>query len=81
MYEELQSIERDNLIIQARLHGIEIKTDQKNQASQAHVNSEVPLFGDPSEYKSMSEEDREQLTQKMLQKHKVFAKDKGLKNG
>jgi len=33
----------------------------------------VPLFGDPEDYESMSQEKREELTQKMMGKHKAWA--------
>jgi hypothetical protein len=33
----------------------------------------VPLFGDPKDYESMSQEKREELTKKMMGKHKVWA--------
>jgi len=32
------------------------------------------MFGDPKEYEHMSPEEREELTQKMLGKHKIWAK-------
>lgn len=69
------------------MHGVDIKDDKGSKSSKGsedssvsneHVDPEVPLFGDPSEYEHMSEEERESLTQKMMGKHKTFVKQKGL---
>lgn len=76
LYEELQDIKYDEFKAQARMHGAEFKDDKKSTSTK-HVDPEVPLFGDPSEYDHMSEEERENLTKKMMGKHKTFVKQKG----
>jgi hypothetical protein len=43
------------------------------QGGLTRLDDAVPLFGDPKDYESMSQEKREELTKKMMGKHKVWA--------
>lgn len=53
----------------AAIHGAELKGEPDSQSE------EVPLFGDVSSYEGMSMEDREELTQKMMGKHKAWVEN------
>lgn len=53
----------------ALLHGADIKG--KGQESQS--SDGMPLFGDPSSYENMSDEEKEALTQKMMVNYKSWA--------
>lgn len=53
----------------AGVHGVDMKdTEPEVQSSET-----IPLFGDNSLYENMSDEEKETLTQKMLNKHKMWA--------
>lgn len=54
---------------QAKLHGAKIKDDP---------DEDKGFFKDPSEYKDMSEEEKQSLTNDMKAKFMGFAKNKGL---
>lgn len=45
--------------------------EQKQQVEQQQGG--IPLFGDPEEYKKMSKEEQDKLTEKMMAGHKVWA--------
>ncbi len=71
LYEFKLKEDEENIRFQAAIHGAKLK-----EAPQARLKSEdevVPLFGDPKEYDSMTQEAREELTKKMMGKHKVWA--------
>lgn len=83
LFDELQGIEYDKFKLDGRLHGVEFKDDKSGNSknsnfSDAHVDPEVPLFKDPSDYDSMTEDEKNSMTQKMMGKHKSFVKQKGL---
>jgi hypothetical protein len=61
----------DNLRVQAALHGVKMGGSSKDVKNE---NRGVPLFGDPKDYEGMPEEEREALTQKMMGKHRMWAK-------
>ena len=74
LYEEIQKVKENEYKLQASMHGIEMKD---GPVTQSDVDSQkVPLFGDPEAYKDMSEQEKENLTQKMLGKHKTWSGDK-----
>lgn len=61
---------------QAALHGVSLKGGSKKSKKETQsANQPVPLFGDPEEYKKLSSEEKESLTQKMLNKHKTWAEN------
>ena len=59
----------------ARMQGCTFKdddtVDSPNQTPS--VDAKVPMFGDPAAYEHLSEEERKEMTQKMLSKHKLWA--------
>jgi len=49
---------------------------KKSKKKETQSDSQkVPLFGDPEEYEKISPEEREKLTQQMLNKHKTWAEN------
>lgn len=60
--------------------GAEFKDSDKGGQSNQSVedNKGVPVFGDPSQYEHMTQEQREELTKKMMNKHKQWAGKKSL---
>lgn len=76
LYEEIQKVKESEFKLQASMHGIDFKDDSTG-ATQSDVDSQkVPLFGDPEAYDNMSEQEKENLTQKMLGKHRTWSGDK-----
>lgn len=71
LYEYKLKEDEEKLRFQAAIHGAKLTgVSQKATSSEKEV---VPLFGDPKDYESMSPEKREELTKKMLGKHKIWA--------
>jgi hypothetical protein len=73
--ESLQKSEIAKIKMRAAFFGIDLdksekKTEEKN----------IFEFKDPAEYKNMTQEEKEELTKKMMGKHKAWAGDK-LKKG
>ena len=71
LYEFKLKEDKVDICFQAALHGAQLK-DEPQKASKAG-DEVVPLFGDPKEYELMPQEKREELTQKMMGKHKAWA--------
>jgi hypothetical protein len=76
LYEFKLKEDEENIRFQAAIHGAELK--EKPQEGSKSGSETVPLFGDPKDYDSMSQEEREKLTKKMMGKHKVWAGQSGL---
>lgn len=77
LYKGIQENKLKEWKFHAGVHGIDI--DGKNTTSSTSTSStpvqsdpNVPLFGDPESYQSLSDEEREAQTQKMLSKHKSW---------
>ena len=67
-------------MFQARLHGFDItlKDDKEPLFSGTPDNIQAPpnfVFGDPESYKNLSDEAKEELTQKMMGQHKRWAQN------
>ncbi len=66
----------------AGIQGIDLEKHIDKQSSQyssldeQQKKQELPLFRDPSEYDDLSEEEKEELTKKMMGHHKNWAKGK-----
>lgn len=65
----------------ALLHGHDLDKDKNNKSKtssqrrqQQQSKQSLPIFGDPEEYKNMSKEERDNLTQKMMKQHQTWAK-------
>lgn len=68
---------------QATLHGFNINDKQTQSVDQKEKEQSLPIFRDPEEYKHMSKEEQDELTQNMKQHHEAWASQvlKGKKNG
>lgn len=71
LYEYKLKEKEEDFRFQAAIHGAKLKGS--SQAGASSEGGAVPMFGDPKEYESMSQEDREELTKKMMGKHKIWA--------
>lgn len=72
-----QKENRSNEFI-AALHGVDLRKaagKANARASGDSPDNPVPLFGDPEDYADLSESEREEMTNTMLSKHKVWAGD------
>jgi len=56
------------------LHGFKVPKDPSQHTQSDSLSEVVPLFGNPEDYTRLSEEERNDLTEKMLQKHKQWSK-------
>ena len=74
LYDAYQTkIVRDREFL-AAIHGVTLeKSSSASSKDQQSATSKVPLFGDPEDYKDLSEQEKEELTQKMIGQHKVWA--------
>lgn len=84
MYESGQEEEYDQFRYQAKLFGIDLdkakeeidyeKAMPSDPLKEPRIEEEqsLPIFKDPSEYEHMSEEERKELTQKMMGKHQAW---------
>ena len=61
--------------IQASLHGVQFKHKLSDSQGVAEADPKVPMFQDPEEYKTMSKEDREKETKRMMGLHKRWSGD------
>jgi len=76
LYEHLQDIKHREFSIQAAFHGVQISSSKKGKPNrQAAENPKVPMFRDPKEYEAMSEVERKEETQRMMDLHKVWSGD------
>ena len=75
LYEGIQSSKLEQWEFQASIHGIDVTGNTSTNSTPTQTQSEpgMPLFGDPESYQSLSNEEREVATQKMLFKHRVWA--------
>lgn len=75
-----EGLQRGKLVeweFHAAIHGVEL--GGKKSSTAKHSDPEVPLFGDPAEYQSMSLEEKEKETEKMQNKHKRWSGQSFLK--
>jgi hypothetical protein len=74
LYSNLSKLEYDAFILQAKLHGAEFEDKGENtKTSSKEVKTSSFLFGDPAEYETLPPEERENLTLKMMAKHKDWS--------
>lgn len=77
LYDEIQKAKDIEYRFQASIHGVELKDDLKSQTSQSDSKEPVvPLFGNPEAYKNMSDQEKEDLTSQMINKHKSWSGSK-----
>lgn len=80
LYENLTKREIERREFEAMLHGAEIKKDSSSipEKSERKEKKNLFMFGDPEEYKKMSDKERKELTMKMMGVHKSWASSKPL---
>jgi len=81
----LNKIEYDNFVLQAKMHGAEFDEEGEKQQTESSEKNTVEnssfIFGDPTQYEEMSPEERENLTSKMMTKHKDWSSSAMNKKG
>lgn len=68
----------DEWKFQASIHGVDVSKDGGNKPAptiESNRDDTLPMFGDPEAYQSMSLEEREAETKKMMKKHQVWSND------
>jgi len=78
MFEHVMERKMNDNRFAAALQGIDLDKELKKKGQKTQSQSlddqqkkqELPLFRDPEEYKDLSQEERERLTQEMMSKHK-----------
>jgi len=76
LYDEIQKAKEVEFRFQATIHGVEVD-GVKSQTTQSDSKDPiVPLFGNPEAYTNMTDQEREDLTSKMLNKHKSWSGNK-----
>jgi len=81
MFEHAMERKNNEYRFFAALQGIDLDKElkKKGQKTQSQTlddqqkKQNLPLFRDPEEYKDMSQEERERLTQEMMSQHKNWA--------
>jgi len=71
LFEDSQKRLSDKMRFEARIHGIDVK--EGSSEPQKEKAKCVP--GDPDSYSHLSMEERDELTRKMMGKHKVWAQE------
>lgn len=72
LYEYYLKEEEASIRFQAAIHGTKLK-ETKQPSAEGNLEKSVPMFGDPKDFDSLSQEEREEMTEKMMGKHKVWA--------
>lgn len=71
LFENLQESKTNDLIFLAGIHGIDLKSKLKPQSDR---KDNALFFGDSDSYADLSEKEKEDLTKKMIGKHKNWVK-------
>jgi len=71
MYEYSEKRLIDRLKFEAGFHGIKLKDDAPNDTPAPRQSGGVS--GDPDSYNHLSDEERKELTRKMMGNHKIWA--------
>ena len=83
MFNHIVEEKNNDLRFQAALRGIKLEDENKGNESynnNPHSQTQeplVPLFKDPEAYSDMSSEEREELTQNMMKRHKNWVATRG----
>lgn len=74
LYEYKLKEDEGNLRFQAAIHGAKLKeTTQVSGPYGDNLKRPVPMFGDPKDYDLLSQEEREEMTEKMMGKHRAWS--------
>lgn len=69
LFEDYQERQMQERRFQAAIHGINLEKEMKKQDNKK-TEEKTFMFGDPKEYEKMSKEEKKDLTEKMMGKHK-----------
>ena len=72
LYEYKLKEDEEHLRFQAAIHGAKLKETGRDSVKD-NLEKTVPMFRDPKEYESLSKEEQEEMTKKMMGKHKIWA--------
>lgn len=66
---------------QAALVGVDLEKEVSKRQGSTDAKRVSALFQDPKEYEKLSDEEKEKMTQEMIERHKLWARGnvKGLK--
>lgn len=80
MFSNIQKIKYDDFKLKALLVGVDLdKEGRKNsprktiQETPDNLEQDIPIFGDPEKYKKLPEEEKQKITDQMMNKHKSWA--------
>ncbi len=73
LYTELCSIQNKEYQFLAAIQGVDINEGKEETVTKEENLAKVPLFGDPEDYSKLSEEEQNDLSQKMMNRHKSWA--------
>jgi hypothetical protein len=77
LFSNLQKIKQDDFKLQALLVGVDLDKETKKRPTKnsqtIQEDPDIPIFGDPEKYKEYSEEEKQKITDQMMQKHKSWA--------
>ncbi len=77
LFTEIQKIKSEEFKVQAALQGVDIDKDKAiSSPTASSTKSPSMIFGDPNEYNSLSKDEAQNLTEKMMGKHKHWAGEK-----
>ena len=76
LFSEIQKAKAVEYRFQASIHGVEIKDDVIPQKQSDSKEPVIPLFGNPEAYENLSEQEREELTTTMMNKHQSWSGNK-----
>lgn len=81
LFEHCQKREYYTLKFQAGLQGVDLDKELGKAPSTRSSKESQFLFRDPKDYEHLSQEEREELTQKMMGMHKSWARSSPLGKG
>ena len=71
LYEHSEKRLVDRLKLEAGFHGIKLDGDSKRSTASPEAEHGVP--GDPDSYSHLTEQERQELTDRMMGKHRAWA--------
>jgi len=76
LYEDSEKRLADRMRFEAQIHGIDVKEDSSRPQKKSAARTDGKCIpGDPDSYSHLSMEERDELTRKMMGKHKVWAQE------
>jgi len=79
LFEGIQKEKISEWEFQAALQGVDLENKNKNTSSHSSsppantVDPEIPLFGDPADYQSMTMEEKKEKTTSMKNRHRAWS--------